>query len=464
MADEPGIAAAAPAAVRAGRRLERLLRDPIAPMLARLAAPNIAVAVALTAVTLADAWFVGHVGTTALAALALVFPVQALMQMMSAGAMGGGVSSAVARALGAGRPERAESIAVHAVVIALGMAAVYMAVGAGLAWPLFALLGGKGEVLEGAVAYAQIAFGGAAAMWLANSFASVLRGSGDMTTPAVVMIATSAGQVALSGALTLGWGPFPALGVRGPAVAMVAGFSVAALVLLGWLASGRSGVRPRLAGVTLRAERFHDILKVGAVACGNALLTIATVLVVTRIVAGLGPAALAGYGLGSRLELMLVPLAFGVGGALTAAVGANFGAGQFARARRIAWTGGLFVGAFSTAIGLAAAVWPEVWLSQFTADPVAHEMGARYLVIVGPFYGFFGLGMALYFASQGTGTMVWPIGAGILRFVVAAGGSAVAVGLFAAEASAVFVLVAAGLVCFGGPLAASLFSRVWRPG
>ena len=91
----------------AARRLERLLTGPIAPMLARLAAPNVAVATALTLVTIADAWFVGQVGTLALASLALVFPLQALMQMMSAGAMGGGVSSAVARAVGAARPDRA---------------------------------------------------------------------------------------------------------------------------------------------------------------------------------------------------------------------------------------------------------------------------------------------------------------------------------------------------------------------
>jgi len=447
----------------ADRRIDFLLRAPIAPMLARLAAPNIAVAISLTGVTLADAWFVGRVGTLALASLALVFPVQALMQMMSAGAMGGGVSSAVARALGAGRADRAESIAVHALVIALAMAAVFVGIGAGLARPLFALLGGQGAVLEGAVGYARIAFGGAAAMWLANSLASVLRGTGDMTTPAKVLIGTSAAQVALSGALTLGWGPFPALGVRGPAAAMVTAFGLAAAILLAYLASPRSGFRLHLAGIALRAEQFGDILKVGAVACGNALLTIATVLVVTRLVAGLGPEALAGYGLGSRLELMMVPLVFGIGGALTASVGANFGARQFARARRIAWTGGLLAGAVTTAIGVAAALWPGLWLAQFTADPVAHAFGARYLVIVGPFYGFFGLGMALYFASQGTGTMVWPIGAGILRFVVAAGGCALAVRMFDAGAPVLFVLVAAGLVSFGATLAVSLFSRTWRP-
>ena len=89
-------------------RTKMLLEDPVAPTLARLAAPNLVVAVAQTAVAVADAWFVGQLGVAPLAALALVFPVQSLMTMMSAGAMGGGISSAMARALGAGDRERAE--------------------------------------------------------------------------------------------------------------------------------------------------------------------------------------------------------------------------------------------------------------------------------------------------------------------------------------------------------------------
>ncbi|MCZ6591771.1 MAG: MATE family efflux transporter [Alphaproteobacteria bacterium] len=444
-------------------QFERLLRGPIVPTLARLSAPNIVVAAAMTLTTFADAWFVGRLGITALASLALVFPIQTLMQMMSAGAMGGGVSSAVARALGSGRPERATAIALHAMIIALAMAALYIVVAAVFAPWFFGLLGGSGTVLDGAVAYAQIAFGGAGAIWLTNTFASVLRGTGNMAVPARILIAASLLHVALSGALTLGWGPFPALGVRGPATALVASFGVAALVMGGAVVAGRGGVRLRLAGIALQAELFRDILKVGGVACGNALLTIATIVIVTRLIAEQGTAALAGYGLGSRLELMLIPISFGIGGALTATVGANFGARQFARARRVAWTGGLFVAAASGLIGGVAAVWPDLWLANFTTDAEARAIGARYLAIVGPFYLFFGLGQTLYFASQGTGNMIWPFSAGVVRLAVAAGGGAIAATYFAADTTPLFACLSAGLVCFGGLIAGSLFSRVWNP-
>ena len=447
----------------AAARLQNLLHGRIVPLIARLSAPNIAVVSAMTVVTIADAWFVSRIGVTALASLALVFPVQALMQMMSAGAMGGGVSSAVARALGAGKPERADAVVVHAVIIALAMAGIYVLFGAVLAWPLFALAGGSGAVLVGAVAYGQIAFGGAAAIWLVNTFASVLRGTGNMAFPAVVLVTLSAFQMLLSGAFTLGWGPFPPLGLRGPALALVTTFGLATLVMAGQVASGRGGVRLRLTGAALRWELFRDIIKVGGVACGNALLTIATVVVVTRLVARHGPAALAGYGLGSRLELMMVPLAFGIGGALTVAVGTNFGAGQYARARSIAWSGGLAVAFATGLVGIAVAAWPALWLSHFTDNAEAYGFGARYLVVAAPFYGFFGVGMALYFASQGTGNMAWPFTAGVVRLVVAAGGGAVATLWLGWGTTALFALVAAGMFSFGALLLASLFSRVWNP-
>ena len=318
-------------------------------------------------------------------------------------------------------------------------------------------------MLTGAVAYAEILFGAGIAMWLANSFASIIRGTGNMTLPAGVMILTSALQILLSGALTLGWGPLPALGIRGPAVALVVSFSLAAIILGGFLGAGRLGVRLALSGARLQRALFHDIAKVGGVACGNAFLTIATVLIVTRLAAEHGTAALAGYGLGSRLELILIPIAFGAGGVLTTAVGTNFGARQFARARAFAWTGGLAIFAITGAIGIAAAIWPNLWLGLFTSDTDAFEFGAVYLRIAGPMYGMFGLGMALYFASQGTGNMAWPFSAGVLRLVVAAGGGWVAVAWFGGGPAALFAFVSAGLFVFGAVIAGSLFSRVWNP-
>ncbi len=448
----------------ASARTRRLLEEPIGPTLARLAAPNLVVSAAQTLVAIMDAWWVGKLGVAPLAALALVFPVQSLMTMMSAGAMGGGISSAMARALGAGDRERAESLALHALLIAVGMAALFTVVFALFARPLFALLGGRDVALDGAVAYARIMFGGAIVVWAANTLASLLRGTGNMVVPGIVFTATALVNVPLSGALTLGWVGFPALGVAGPAAAAIITFGIAAAVMAGYLATGRGGVRFALLGVRLQASTFLDILKVGLVACGNALLTIATIVIVTGLVGLYGTAALAGYGLGSRLELLLIPITFSLGGAMTAMVGVNRGAKAFARARAIAWTGGLAVFCITGLIGITVAVAPDLWIGLFTTDAAAAEIARRYLAIAGPLFAFFGLGQALYFATQGTGRMIEPFLAGSARLAIAGGGGAIVVLGLAWPLTALFICVAAGFAIFGGMLGYAIWrGPTWNP-
>ena len=429
-------------------------------MLWKLGAPNVSAVVILTSVTVADAWFVGQLGTIPLASLAIVFPFQTMMQMMAGGAIGGGITSAVARALGRDRIDHAESVAWHAVLIGLAMSAVYIA---GLAFapePIFAKLGGRGEVLEGAVRYAQIAFGGATTTWFLYVFAAILRGTGDTSTPARAIILASLLQIPLSGALTLGIGSIAGVGVIGPAIAIVICQGMAALYMLLHLLRGGASIGLRVHRI--RWLPFADIMRVGGLGLINSLTIPATVLAVTGIIGQYGTAALAGYGLGSRLELMLVPIVFGIGGVLTAAVGANIGAGQHVRARQIAWSGACIAALVTGAIGITVTLMPGLWLGWFTADPKAFAFGALYLGLAAPFYGFFGGGQTLYFASQGTGRMLLPVLVGVLRFAIVAGIGWMAVAM-SWDISVVFIAVSAGLVTIGVGLGLCLLTSAWRP-
>jgi putative MATE family efflux protein len=427
-------------------RMQLILHGPILKMLARLAAPNVAAVATTTAVTFADVYFVGRLGTMALASLAIVFPFQTLMGMMSLGAIGGGIVSSVARALGGGNIGKAESAAWHALVIGTFMSILYVVVLGVFARPIFSLIIGPGEVLDGAVDYAHIVFGGAMIVWLAFMCSAILRGTGEMVIAANAMIAASIFHIPLSGALTLGWGPFPDLGITGPAAAFIVSQGLAALYLSAQVLLGK-------ARINLRPHKFSwtpikDIMKVGGLGLINSSGLILTVIVVTGFVGRFGDDALAGYGLGSRLEITLVPLAFGVGAALTTAVGANFGAGQIARARQIAWTGAVATLVVTSVVGVSVAFMPEIWLSYFTTDPEVYAIGASYLVIAAPAYGIFGGGQTLYFASQGTGHMVIPVLITYTRFLVVA-----AVGLAATifdwSLTIVFVGVAVGLSVIG---------------
>ena len=440
-------------------RAQRLLEGPILATLARLALPGAVLALFQTGVSIADTYYVGHLGTAALAGLALVFPLVMLLQMTSAGAMGGGVSSALARALGAGREDAARGIVAHGLMIGAGAGLAYTALLLALGPALYRLLGGAGASLAEALAYSNTLFGGAIAVWIANTLASVLRGSGNTLTPALTLAAAAIVQIPLSGALTLGWGPFPRLGIVGAATAYVAAFLVASLLMgaVVW----RGPLRPRGAHWRLQAAQLRDILRVGAISSLGALQTVLTAVMLTGFVGSFGTAALAGYGVGVRLELMQVPLVFAIGQALVVMVGTNIGAGRGAHAKRIAWTGTAAAAAISLAIGGTVALFPGLWIRIFSADPAVLATGSQYLRIVAPFYALFGAGMALYFASQGAGRMLLPVLAGTVRLVLVAAGGGLVVA-FSGPLAGVFAVIACGIVLFGGLIIAAVRAGRWE--
>jgi len=454
--------AAAAAAPPMAARTRRLLEAPVASTLLGLAAPNVLVMVLQAIVTTLDAVFVGWLGSAALAGVSLVYPLVMLMQTMSAGGMGGGVSSAVARALGAGRRAEAQALAVHAIVIALVMASLFT-IGLLLGGPaIYRAIGGTGEALAAALTYSHVMFGGAVVFWLLNTLGSIVRGTGTMALPAAVMSGSAIVYLALAPALVMGWGPFPRLGVAGTATANLSAFGLATLVLAVYLCSPRSPVRLSLRGLRFRRELFWEILRVGAPGSLNTILTNLTVVLMTGLVGPFGTAALAGYGMGARLEYLQIPLVFGMGSALVAMVGTNVGAGQIARAERIAWTGAGLAAGVTASIGVLAAAFPGAWLGLFTTDPQVHAAGATYLLIVGPTYGFFGLGLALYFASQGAGRLAWPLMAGFARLAIAAaggwlGGYGLGWGL-----PGIFTAMAMALIVFGTTTAAAVRLGAWR--
>ena len=449
-----------PATPRFDPRTRALLEGPIVPTLMRLAAPNVLVMIVQASVGLIETYFIGWLGTDALAGVALVFPLVMLMQMMSAGAMGGGISSAIARALGAGRRADADALALHALAIGILIGLAFM-VGVLASGPwLYATMGGSGASLAAALTYSNIVFAAAVLLWFFNSLASVIRGTGNMAVPALVTCAGAALLLPLSPALILGWGPFPRLGVAGGAVAVIFYYAAGSLALAAYLWSGRSVLRPSFAGFRFRWPLFRDILRVGAVAALITVQTNLTIAIATGLVGRFGSGAIAGYGTGSRLEYLLVPIVFGLGGPLVAMVGTNIGAGQGQRALRIAWLGAAVAAAISEAIGLTAAAIPHAWLSLFDSDPAMLAAGTRYLHAVGPLYGLFGLGMALYFASQGAGRLLWPFLANLTRLLIASVGGWLALRL-SGDMSAVFFALSAALAAFGLINAAAVAGGAW---
>jgi putative MATE family efflux protein len=442
--------------------LQRLLTAPILPTLLRLAAPNVLAMVMTVLVGIAETYYVGRLGTTPLAAMALVFPFAMLTQMMSAGAMGGGVSAAISRALGASDLVRAHSLVQHALLIGLGAGLLYSAIF--LLWgpDFYALLGGQGAVQQQAVQYGQVLFAGAVLVWLLNTLASIVRGTGDMRAPSLALVATAVLQIALGGALSLGAGPVPAMGMVGVALGHILATAVGVLYFLWYLVRGQGRLTLHLQGFALQRVLFVDILRVGAVACLSPVQSVLAILIFTGLLAQLGTEALAGYGIGQRLEFLLIPIAFGIGVAAVPMVGMAMGAGQVARARRVAWVAAGVSALNLAVIGAVVTLAPDLWARLFSQDEAVLAYARQYLVTAGPAFPFFGLGLTLYFASQGAGQVIGPVLAGTVRLVLVAGA-----GWWLAQhqgtAGDFYGLVAVAMLLYGVVTAAAVAFTPWGP-
>jgi putative MATE family efflux protein len=433
-----------------------MLHAPILPLLIRLAVPTVAVMLMQTVLSVAETYFVSGLGVDAIAAASLVVPVMLLMTMVSNGGVGGGVSSAVARALGGGRQDEAESLVWHSVVIAIGAGALFAVVAIAMGPTLYRGLGGTGASPQQALQYSNILFGGAVLFWVSALLQSALRGAGNVRSPALIMLGGVGAGLIISPLLILGSLGLPRMGVAGAGVAQVlctAG-SVVAIV-----ASMRSaGSKLRLRRYPLRRDRFEAILGVGLLSTVNAAMSTLSMAAITAAAGTFSVATIAGYGIASRLEMLLVPVMFGFGTAAIAVVGACIGAGDVARARRAALVNALFVGGMLEVLGLGVAFLPGLWMSHFASDPDVLAVGSRYLMLMGPAFGVVAITLSLYFAGQGARRIGWPLAAGGLRFACALLAAAL---VFAGRLSleSAFLMVAGGAVA-GAAVTVWGFARV----
>ena len=443
-------------------RTHHMLTSAPAPLLLKMATPNALAFAIQSSVSLAEVWIIGQLGTSALASIALAFPLLMLIQTMSGGAVGGAVTSAIARALGRGDRERAQKLIWHGLAIS--------AIGAGLFLLLFlvcgraliAFLGGRGEILEQAVDYCAVIFGGGLFLWLVSVVGAVFRGMGDMKFPAILMVASAVLQVPLTAILVLGLFGAPQLGIAGAAYSAVISCLLTSAIMLIILARPGRVIQLSSKYLSFSKALFDDIFKVALPGCMSPIFTIFIILSLTAMVATFGEAALAGYGIGSRIEFLVIPLVFGIGAAMTSLVGLSIGSGNIERAEKIGWIGSASAAALTGVLGLVLALFPHVWVPAFTKDQATFEAARSYIQIVGPFFAFQGLGLSLYFASQGAGAMRWPVIAILARVVLAVGVGWLLAFWFDLGLQGVFIGAAAAMAAFGLIIAASLKLGAWR--
>lgn len=452
MTDTPG--------AQAARAKPSLIAGPILPTLTRLAVPNTVANLFMILPLIVEAWRLAELGVSALAGVALVFPLLMLLTMWSAGSIGGAISGAVARALGAGDMARAEAIARAALVIGIGGAIVLGALVFGGARTLFTALGGGGAVLDAALGYARVLFGFSMVIWLFNVMSGVLRGAGDMVRPLIAIAVIAGVHLLASGPVILGFGDSQGFGVPGAAGVLIGAYTVGLIVLLVILRRPSSAVRLRWGGVD--RALIGQLLRPGLFAATQSLMTIATSMILAGFAARFGENVLAGYGLGARIELLMIPLIFGVGGASIAMGGAATGAGMHGRAVRVGWTTAGIAAALIGGIGILLALSVGTWATGFSANAAIGSVLVSYMERVGPVYAAFAVGLALFFTSQGIGTLLYPVLGAAVRLLVVLVGGAVVFAQDAPRVEALFVVIAVAMLSYGLFNAVALWLGPWR--
>ncbi|MEW6269628.1 MAG: MATE family efflux transporter [Thermodesulfobacteriota bacterium] len=439
------------------RSPDRLLGLEPLHAITRLAVPTTLVMLVAAVSNVLYTYYVSRLGADAIAAVSLVFPISLVAMTAMGGGIGGGTTSAIARALGARRVEQANATAASGLLLAIAIGVAFAAFMQVAGRTVFGWMGGRGAVLDDATGFARVLFGGAAITFVAGMFDSVLRGEGNVRVPAIWSSSSLLLQIVLTPVFMF----VLELGLPGAAGAMLLSQLLALLPRAAFVFGGEGVLRPRLVAPRIALEPLREILRIGIPASLSTTINYVGVMILTGVVARLGTPDLAAYGLGTRLDFLLLSFAFGVSAAVLTLVGLATGAGRperiasYVRAACALITGVLLVA--------SAVLWwrPSLWIGIFTDDPGIHEVGALYFRIVGPSYPFVGLSMVLAFAFQGLGRATPPLVVMAVRVPIVLAVASLCVGALDLHEAAVFATIAAGNVLASTVLAA-LFVRELR--
>ena len=400
-----------------------LLSAPIGSLVFKLAIPNMLTMSMWVITFIIEGWYIGQLGVVPLAGLALGFPMLFLLLMLSAGTIGGAITGLVAQKIGANDIKAAEEIALSGLILTICLGVISAIIFLFFGEIIYSSLGAKNEVLEEVLKYSNVLFFGSFSIWIANGMAGVVRATGNMFVAALFLGLGSLVQIILGAVFIFGIGPIQSMGISGSSLSIVIGNGFAAICLLFFLVFKCETLKLRVSVRLINFQSIISIIKLGSLASINAFCTWGSVVVMTSYMTNFGVQTLAGYGIGARLEFLIIPVVFGFGAASTALIGMNIGANNLKRAVNIGWVATLYSALAAGIIGFGAYFYPSFWSISFTSDQSAQAVCNVYLEIVGPFYIFFASGLCLYFASQGAGKVLWPAIAAIIRFLIVLIGS-----------------------------------------
>lgn len=391
-----------------GKFENNLLHGNITRNIFNLALPIITAHLFANIFYIVDMIYVGRIGPTALAAVSMGAVLMSLVWTMLIG-LAIGASSLTARYYGSRNMEMVEKIAHHSMLLTLIVSLFLFVFGLFGTPLLLRLLGGSPEVVELGTVYTRIVFSGAAGLLFMFIINSIFRGCGDVKTPMIIIGITSLINIILDPLLIFGIGPFPELGVKGAAIATVIGQGIGAILNIIILFKGYSRVKLSRLFFKPEAKLLKTIIGISLPGSLQNFYHTLSGLILMRLVSTFGTPAIAAYGIGIRLDIMVMLPGWAIGAAVATIVGQNLGANQPERAEKTAWQGaGMY---FVLLFAVCTAMWfgSSNVISLFNNDPFVVDIGNNYIRIVAIGYVFLSLSLILTMAMNGAGYTFVPM-------------------------------------------------------
>ncbi|NVJ24049.1 MULTISPECIES: MATE family efflux transporter [Myxococcus] len=372
-----------------------------------LAVPMVLEMVMESIFAVVDVFFVGRLGADAVATVGLTESLLTIIYAAAAG-LSIGATALVSRRIGEKDPERAARTAVQAIGLGALLAIPISVAGVVFARPLMGLMGGSPWVLEQGVRYTQVMLGGMGSVLLLFLINAIFRGAGDAAIAMRVLWLANAINIVLAPMLIFGVGPFPELGVMGAAVATTFGRGCGVLYQLYRLARGSGRLQVRREHLRLEPGTMLAMLRLSGAGTAQSLVNTSSWVVLARIVATFGSAAVAGYTIAMRIVLFALLPSWGLANAAATLVGQSLGAKQPERGERAVWTAGAINAVFLGSLGVLFFVFAQPLTSSFSPDAAVVDHASHALRIISTGFLFYAFGMVLTQSFNGAGDTATP--------------------------------------------------------
>lgn len=383
-------------------RSTRLTEGPVGRHLVNMTMPMLIGITTLMAQSFIDAYFLGIVGDQALAAFSFGYPILMIVTSVAIG-LGAGTSSVVARALGADDHERAKRLSTDSLILCLVIAGVCMIVGIMSINPLFRALGAPEDLLPLIRGFMTIVYLAVPFILLGMVTTATMRATGDTRLPSKLMIGGAILNVILDPIFIFGLGPIPELGLNGAAIAGFLSRGLFFFAAFYYLAVRLDLVTLEKPDREVVRRSWRDILHVGLPAAGTNIIVPLGLTLVTAMIADFGPQAVAGFGVASRVESLVLVLYYALSAIIGPFVGQNLAAGKEKRIRKslrlcavFSIVSGLLI---AVVLALASGLLPRL----FSDNPAVTDVTQLFLLVAPISYGAYGIVMVVNAAFNGLG-------------------------------------------------------------